>query len=99
MKTRIKIAHEETHKGETTRTVGVLFNYSDENPEFRESYIFIYKKGMYIFFETIVDMINYLFYGTLKLKRAYVEEQVFDNYYDAKYIDGKFGEHLTWVIE
>lgn len=98
MKTKIRTAHEETHSGEVNRIIGVLLNY-DDNSGFRESYVYIYKQGMYIFFDTITDMINYLFYGEYNLKRAYMEEKVFDDFYDSQFINGKFGDHLTWVTE
>jgi hypothetical protein len=54
---------------------------------------------MYIFFDTIIEMLDYLLYGEVKMKRAYIEEQDFDELYDAHDIDGKFGEKLSWINE
>jgi len=52
---------------------------------------------MYIFFNTIMDMNDYLLYGDYgKTKRAYISEADFDNYYDAQAIQGLFSENLTW---
>ena len=56
---------------------------------------------MYIFFSTIIDMIDYLMYGEMqgktKVRRAYMEEAEFDQYYDADHINAKFTEILKWV--
>jgi hypothetical protein len=101
MKTKIKTVHEETHMhGEKgNKIVGVLLNYSidPESINWKDSFIYIYKDKMYIFFETIVDMIDYMLYGSTKMKRAYVEEDDFDNQYDAEFIDGTFKDWLKWV--
>lgn len=99
MRTVIQTAHEETYNNSddlVERTMGILMNYCPNDPNFRESLVYIYRKGMYIFFNTIVDCIDYLFYGNDKMKRAYMEEVEFDIYYDAEYIDGKFCDKLEW---
>jgi hypothetical protein len=100
MKTRIKTAHEEeTTQQDKKRIIGVLFNYSYEleHENWKESFVYIYKEGMYIFFDTIIEMLDYLLYGDTKMNRAYMEEQEFDEYYDAHDIDGSFGEKLSWL--
>jgi hypothetical protein len=45
----------------------------------------------------MVDMFDYILYGEDKMKRAYMEEEEFDSYYDAQYIEGTFSEKLKWV--
>lgn len=98
METFIITGHEETlTKGDVEKTLGVITNLSKESPNWRDSTIYVYHKEMYIFFESMFDMINYLFYGESKMKRAYMEEDVFDSYFDADYIQGTFSEKLEWV--
>lgn len=94
MKTRLRTAHEEEYS-DKSRTLGVLLNYSIDT-EWKDSLTYIYRDGMYIFFNTIIDMIDYLLYGENKIKRAYMEEEEFDQYYDAESIDGAFTEKLKW---
>jgi hypothetical protein len=99
MKTNITTAHEEEYS-DGSKTLGVLFNYSDDG-NFKEGLIYIYKKGiykngMYIFFNTMIDMMDYLLYAETKVQRAYMEEDEFDKYYDADYIQGKFSDLLAW---
>jgi len=96
MKTFISTAHEEqeSNKG---RTFGVLLNF-DENHKRVDSLIYLYreKSKMYIFFQTIMDMNEFMLYGDGKMPRAYIGEDDFDVFYDAPYIEGKFTDHLTW---
>lgn len=94
MKTQIKTAHEEEYSNKS-RTLGVLLNF-DENHNRIDSLIYIYREGTYIFFNTIMDMNEYLMYGDGKIKRAYMGEEDFDKFYDSPYINGKFTEHLIW---
>ena len=96
MRTQITTAHEEQYSN-GSRTLGVLFNYS-ETVDFKESFIYIYHNGKYVFFNTMIDMMNYLLYGDREdsTKRAYMLEDDFDALYDADYINGKFSEKLTW---
>lgn len=98
MKTQIKTIHEEEYS-DNSRTLGVLLNFSSEieYESWKDSLIYIYHDGMYIFFNTIVEMIDYLLYGESKMKRAYMSEDEFDKYYDAKFIEGKFTEILKWT--
>lgn len=99
MKTKIVTAHEESHiHGEKgSKIIGVLSNYNLEDKLWKDSFIYIYKDGMYIFFETIVDLVDYMLYGSTKMKRAYLEEKDFDILYDAEYIEGAFRDNLKWV--
>lgn len=99
MKTKIKTIHEEEYsQNDKKRIIGILSNYSiEDNVPFQEGLMYTYKDGIYIFFNTIVEMINYLLYGESKMKRAYMEEKEFDKYYDSNYINGAFNEYLTWI--
>jgi hypothetical protein len=96
MKTQLRSVHEEAYS-DGSRTLGVIINYTDDN-SYKESFTFIYhqKNAMYIFFNTMVDLFDYLLYGESKMKRAYLEEIEFDNIYDADYVDGKFIDILKW---
>ena len=64
---------------------------------YKESFIYIFHKNTYIFFNTIVDMNEYLLYGDNKVKRAYMEEEEFDELFDSEYINGMFSEFLVWL--
>ena len=97
MKTFITTAHEEEYS-DKSRVLGILLNF-DENVARVDSFAYIFnkKKNMYIFFNTIMDMNDYLFYGEQKIKRAYMPEDEFDKIFDAPYIKGKFIEFLEWI--
>ena len=100
MKTYLKTVHAEEYS-DGSRTLGILLNYDDEG--FQESFPYIYhqKNTMYIFFNTIIDLMDYLLYGEMhgerKMKRAYMEESEFDKIYDLDFLNGKFGAELSWV--
>lgn len=94
MKTNIITAHEEEYSNKS-RTLGVLLNVDMEGKRI-DSLLYIYHNGTYIFFNTIIEMNDYLLYGDSKTKRAYLKENDFDVFYDAEYIEGLFSEHLTW---
>ena len=94
MITFITTAHEEEYSNKS-RTLGVLLNF-DEDHKRVDSLLYIYREGMYIFFNTIIDLNDYLLYGDGRTKRAYMSEEDFDVYYDAKHIDGLFTDHLKW---
>lgn len=95
METVITTAHEEEYSNKT-RTLGVLLNLDMEGKRV-DSLVYIYRKGMYIFFNTIMDMNDYLLYGDFgKTRRAYMSEDEFDRYYDSRAIQGLFSENLTW---
>lgn len=95
MNTVIKTIHEEQYS-DGSRTLGVLLNYSSVE-DWNESFIYIYREGMYIFFNTMVEMMDYLLYSDKKVHRAYMEEEVFDQYYDSDEINGKFSDILEWI--
>ena len=95
MITKIKTIHEEQYS-DGSRTLGVLLNYSSID-EWHESLIYVYREGMYIFFNTMVEMIDYVLYSDKRVKRAYLEEDKFDQYYDSDVIDGKFSDVLEWL--
>ena len=96
MKTYLKTVHEEQYS-DGSRTLGILLNYDDNG--FQESFPYIYhqKNTMYIFFNTMVDLFDYILYGESKMKRAYMAEIEFDKLYDIDFLTGKFGAELTWV--
>lgn len=95
MKTYITTAHEEDYS-DNSRTLGVLLNY-DENFNRLDSLLYVYRKNIYVFFNTIIDMNDYLLYGNDKMQRAYLTEEQFDAYFDAPYINGKFADNLKWT--
>jgi len=99
MKTKLKSIHEEQYS-DNSKTLGVILNYSfdSEIDKWKESLVFIFnhEKKMYIFFNTMHDMFNYLLNGVYKVKCAYMDEDEFDSYYDAPYIEGNFIEVLKW---
>jgi hypothetical protein len=97
MRTRITTAHEEEYS-DKSRVLGILFNYSIdvEHDGWKDALIYVYRDGTYIFFNTIIDTIDYLLYGEVKMKRAYLTEDEFDEYYDAEFIDGDFRNKLKW---
>lgn len=97
MKTFIVTIHEETYS-DNSRTFGVLLNYSKDNT-IKESlvYIFNHKDKRYIFFETIINMIDYLLYGEDNMKRAYIEENDFDFYYDNGIENNSLKNTLNWI--
>lgn len=94
MKTFIRTAHEEEYSNKS-RTLGVLL-IVDKNFKRVDSLVYIYREGMYVFFNTIMEMNDYLLYGETKAKRAYISEEDFDELYDAPYIEGNFIDHLKW---
>jgi hypothetical protein len=97
MKTQLKTIHEEEYS-DRSRVLGVLLNHNADST-FKDSliYIFNHERKMYVFFNTMVDMLDYLMYGEGKMKRAYMGEEEFDTYYDSGSIDGKFTEILKWT--
>lgn len=102
MITHIKTVHEEQYS-DGSKTLGVLLNYSSEveHENWKESFIYMFREteegGRYIFFNTMFDMWSYILYSENKMKIAYMDEEDFDYYYDAPYIEGAFGEKLKWV--
>jgi len=98
MKTKLKSAHEEQYS-DGSKTLGVIINHSLDNDDWKESFIFIFnhENKIYIFFNTMFDMFNYLLNGVYKIKCAYMDEEEYDSYYDAPYIEGKFIDVLKWI--
>jgi len=101
----IKTAHEESYSD--SKSLGVLINYKTyENTDIVKKYdslIYIYHNesddpdnGKYIFFDTIIDMNDYLLYGSKKIKRAYMKEIDFDYYYDNG-LNNPFTDVLNWI--
>ncbi len=100
--------HEEVYS-DGSRTLGMLLNYSASpntlgtaDIEFKESFAYIFRKNdeegsRYVFFNTMFDMWSYILYSENKMKIAYMDEEDFDKLYDAPFIDGTFGELLSWV--
>ena len=96
MNTTIITAHEESYFND--KTLGVLLSLN-ENGERVDSLVYIYHQEMYVFFNTIIEMMDYLLYGDKKIKRAYIKESDFDKFYDMDMIPGLFSEQLTWLGE
>ena len=71
MKTFITTAHEEEYSNKS-RTLGVLL-IVDENGKRVDSVTYIYHNGTYIFFNTIIEMSDYLLYGDGKTKGSFVD--------------------------
>ena len=96
METKLKTIHEEEYS-DKSKIIGVLLNYSPID-DWKESFIYVFQNETYIFFNTIVDMVEYTFYGVdSKVKRAYMEEKEFDEYFDSEFIEGKFLDKLKWI--
>jgi hypothetical protein len=99
MKTKLKSVHNE-ERSDNSETIGVVLNHSLENDGWQDSLIFVFnhKRLMYTFFNTIVDMVDFHLYGAgSKVKTARMNEEEYDAYYDAEFIDGKFNDKLTWL--
>lgn len=94
MITKIRTVHEEEYS-DKSKTFGVLLNYDVETNERVDSLTYTYHDGMYMFFNTLVDLIDYQYYGSRKVKRACLDEDKFDVFYDNE-INGKFTDELTW---
>lgn len=100
MITYIKTAHEESYSN--NRTIGVLLNYNNDGERIN-SFPYLFRitgddnNGMYVFFDTIVDLNDYLLYGDKKTKRSYMKEKDFDDLYD-NHVDGIFENKLKWII-
>lgn len=97
MKTKLKGVHEE-QPNDRSRTIGVLLNYSLEDPQWKDTLIFVFDEDrkLYVFFDTIVEMIDYEFYRSNKTRRAYLPEAEYDQYDDSEFIEGSFRSKLKW---
>lgn len=102
LRTTIISAHEEEYTVDK-RTLGILMNqdYDESATPFKDSFAYIYKKEkrMYIFFNTMVELFEYMFHGNddNTIKCAYMSEDEFDKLYDLEYIRGSFNDKLTWT--
>jgi len=96
MKTRLKTIHNEEFS-DNSRTLGVLLNYSDEDPNWKDSFIFLYHDNRYLFFNTMYEMFNYMLNGARNIQYAPMSEEDFDAYDDAEFIEGTFNDKLIWV--
>ena len=96
MKTRIKSKHYEEVSDDKSRALGVLLNQSLDN-SWDEClfYIFNNETQTYIFFKFMSHVFKYLI-GETNIERAYIDEDDFDKYYDAEFIDGEFSNKLKW---
>lgn len=95
MKTKLKQIHEEQYS-DNSRCIGVILNYSI-TCDWKESFVFVYRDNVYIIFNTIIELIDYLLYAEKKMNRAYINESDFDDLFDSEYIDDKFTNKLKWV--
>jgi hypothetical protein len=43
------------------------------------------------------EMWSYMLYSENKMKIGYMTEETYDSLFDAPYIDGTFGENISWV--
>lgn len=98
MKTKIITAHEEEFSSENVskKIIGVLTNLNENGYRIDSfPYIFNESNNTYIFFNTIIDLNDYLLYGDMKTKRSYMKESKFDDFYDNGVV-GMFSEYLNW---
>ena len=74
--------HEESLSENETLCVFLNVNNYDDND--KESVIGIYDKSteIYLFFNTIKELIDYRYYSVRVMQRAYYKEELFDEYYD-----------------
>ena len=99
MITTIKSTHEEEYKD--NKRLGIVTNFNLKGERIN-SFPYIFNEtppaiGLYIFFETIVEMIDYSLYGGLKINRAYLKEDDFDKLYDKiPGIEGVFNDYLIF---
>lgn len=96
MKSIIRCVYEENNN-KNKIILGILLNDSVDG-KWHCSYPYIYTDGVYVFFKTITDLINYNFYGSRGMLRAYLEEPIFDKYYEVT-LNDKFENYLDWLTE
>ncbi len=103
MKIKLKTAHEEeVLQNKKKYIIGVLTIFDEKYNRRLDSYLYYFNEnniinneGVYIFFNSFMDLMNFLYYGEKKIKRAYMSESKFDEYYDNG-IEGTFEEKLNW---
>lgn len=97
----IWITHEESYSD--GKTFGVVTNFDlDKNLKKIDSFVYYFhtnenNDGIYIFFESIVELNDYILYGDRKIKRAYMKEDDFDKLLDSDEIKGVFNDYLKWL--
>ena len=104
MKSKLKTAHEEEIKSNDKKyIIGVLTIFDEKYNRRLDSFVYYYNEnntlnneGLYIFFDSIMDLISFIFSGDKKVKRAYMKESEYDQYYDNG-VEGMFDDKLTWV--
>jgi hypothetical protein len=97
MRTTIETIHEEQIND---KILGILLNIIIDNNDklIKETFIYMFTKKRYIFFNTITDCVDYSLYGEkTNVKRAYMEESDFDSLYE-KQLNCKFNDVLEWQI-
>ena len=104
MVTTIKTTHEEEYSPNRI-WIGVVTNFNDENNRI-DSFTYLFRKdvgeefGIYIFFHSIVKLMEYVLYSDDSTQRAYMKEDKFDELDDqVPGIEGKFHDYLDWLIE
>lgn len=98
MKTHITSIHEEQFS-DNGRVLGIIVNHDNtlDTFDFKDTFPFTFQNEIYIIFETMSALMEYLINGNNNPKRAYVSEEDFDELYDAEYIHGKFSDMITWI--
>lgn len=94
MISRIRNIHEEGKTDENSLIVGVLFN-EEVGGDYKNVLFYQFKRNNYIFFKTMTDCFNYVYYGSSMMERAYITEEDFDQYLDIT-LDGDFSSKLNW---
>jgi hypothetical protein len=94
IRTKIKTIHEE-ESNDKQINIGILYNYGIDN-DYNITHLFNYKDGVYVFFNTITDLFDYMLYAEKNMYRAYMKEDVFDELYDSE-IEGYFVDKLEWI--
>lgn len=95
MNSKIKTLFEE-YLNNTKKSLSVLINYFNDDILDVKTYILFYDKGVYVVFNSIIDCMNFVLYGTDEVYRGYIDEEEFDYLYDNG-IDGKFEDKIMWV--
>lgn len=95
MKTFIKTIHEEYFNDDNKSSISILINYNGNYTDILDDFIVYFDNGVYIFFETIFDCINFVTYDMKTIKRGYIYEDDFDDFYDEG-IDGVIRDKLNW---
>lgn len=95
MVTKITTIHEEKQEN-SNKILGILFNYDINDSLNKDSLVYLFNENRYVFFNTIIEAINYSLYGEKTMKRGYMTEEEFDNYYDNE-IDDFLRNKIIWL--